>query len=126
MPPFLFRSTVKHFPDLPYEQIKNDILGTHYQLSLLLVGTKRATVINQQSRNKTYAPNVLSFPYDSHCGEIVMCPRIAAREAYPYGMTKDGYFGFLYIHGLLHLQGHDHGDVMERLEKKYVKKYQLS
>jgi len=125
MPPFTFTSTIKHPPTLPFETIKNDILGTRYQLSVLVVGTKRAITINQQSRKKDYAPNVLSFPYDKDCGEIVICPAIANKEAGPYGMTKEGYFAFLYIHGLLHLKGYDHGDEMERLERTYVAKYHL-
>jgi len=125
MPPFTLTQTTKTCPDLPYERIKNDILGKEYQLALFIVGPTRAQAINQLSRKKGYVPNVLSFPYESHCGEIVLCPMVAKREAKPYGMTYEGYFGFLYIHGLLHLKGYDHGDAMEKLEKKYVTKYQL-
>lgn len=125
MPPFSLHTSVKKIPTLPYETIKNDILGKRFVLSVYMVGSSRAQTINRLSRNKEYAPNVLSFPYDKNCGEIVLCPDVARREAKPYGMTYEGYFGFLYIHGLLHLKGHDHGSQMEKLERQYVTKYQL-
>jgi len=124
MPPFTLKHTT-NFPALPYEDIKNTILGKHYTLELFIVGKKRAQSINQKSRQKDYAPNVLSFPYTATHGEIILCPEVAKKEAGPYGMTIDGYIGFLYIHGLLHLKGYDHGDKMEKLEKKYVAKYHL-
>lgn len=118
--------TINHtviYPTHPYETIKNEILGRHYNLELFIVGKKRAITINKKTRQKNYAPNVLSFPYTNTYGEIVICPEIAKKEALPYGMSFKGYFGFLYIHGLLHLKGHDHGEKMEKLEKKYVVKY---
>ena len=40
--------------------------------------------------------------------------------------SKDGYIAFLFIHGLLHLKGHDHGDTMESLERRYVKQFGIS
>ena len=40
-------------------------------------------------------------------------------------MTTNGYIGYLFIHGLLHLKGHDHGTDMDRLEAKFVKKFNL-
>lgn len=125
MPPFTLTHTTT-FPVHPYEEIKNTILGKRYTLELSMVGKKRAISINQTSRQKSYAPNVLSFPYTDTHGEIVICPEVAKKEARPYGMTYEGYLGFLYIHGLLHLKGYDHGEEMEKLEKKYVAKYNLS
>jgi len=106
--------------------MKDTILGKQYILELSMVGKKQAININQKSRQKNYAPNVLSFPYTESHGEIVLCPEVAKKEATPYGMSYEGYFGFLYIHGLLHLKGYDHGEEMEKLEKKYIAKYQLS
>jgi probable rRNA maturation factor len=119
MIPFTLSATTP-YPTLPYETIKNAILGKRYVLELSFVGTKRAQTINQRSRKKSYAPNVLSFPYTATHGEIVLCPLVAKREAVPYGMTYEGYIGFLFIHGLLHLKGYDHGPAMEKLEQKYV------
>ncbi len=127
MPPFSLASKVASYPTtLPYEIIKNDILGKRYALTLVFVGEARAKTINELSRKKTYAPNVLSFPLDINCGEIVICPKVAAREAKDFNLSVTGYIGFLFIHGLLHLKGHDHSDTMEKLEQRYIRKYQIS
>ncbi len=90
---------------------------------MAFVGTKRAQKLNVAYRQKTYVPNVLSFPLDATHGEIVLCPEIAYPEAKDFNLTKDGYIAFLFIHGLLHLKGHDHGDTMESLERRYVKQF---
>lgn len=131
MPPFAITTTVKGVPSFPYETMKNDVLGKRYNLALTFVGPTRAQKLNATYRKKTYTPNVLSFPLDDTTGEIVICPDIARREASEYNHTKNGHIAFLYIHGLLHLKGHDHhtdieADVMERLERKYVKKYDIA
>ena len=124
MPTFTLTHTT-NFPTHPYEAMKDAILGKRYTLELFIVGQKRAITINQKSRQKSYAPNVLSFPYTDTHGEIVLCPEVAKKEAAPYGMSYEGYFAFLYIHGLLHLKGYDHGEEMEKLEKKFIAKYNL-
>jgi len=125
MEPFSISSTVQTYPQLPYETIKNDILGKRYQLSLSFVGETRAQRLNQTYRKKDYVPNVLSFPLTDTTGEIIIAPKIATKEAQKFSMTPTGYQGFLFIHGCLHLKGYGHGDTMDRLEKKYVAKYNL-
>lgn len=130
MPPFSIAQKVKSIPVFPYETIKNDILGKKYSLSVSFVGPTRAQKLNVQYRKKNYTPNVLSFPLDATTGEIVICPAIALKEHKSYQLSKDGYIGFLFIHGLLHLKGHDHhGDEdtvkMEKLEKRYMHKYSI-
>lgn len=118
-------TTRSAYPSHPYEKIKNDILGKDYSLSLSFVGATRAEALNKTYRNKTYTPNVLSFPLDKNNGEIFIAPSVAKREAKKFSMTVRGYVGFLFIHGCLHLKGHDHGATMERAEKRYCAKYSL-
>ena len=77
-------------------------------------------------RKKTYVPNVLSFPLTNLIGEIYITPEVAKREAKKYGMTVNGYIGYLFIHGCLHLKGHDHGATMEKAEQKYVRDFSLN
>ncbi len=125
MDTFTITATAKSYPKLPYEDIKNDILGKRYCLSLAFVGGTRAQRLNQAYRKKTYTPNVLSFPLDSTTGEIYITPTIAKKEAKKFDMTPKGYIGFLFIHGCLHLKGLDHGDTMDTAEMKYCKKYNL-
>ena len=113
------------FPDLPYETIKNDILGRNYNLSLNFIGATRAQKLNAAYRQKTYIPNVLSFPLTKEHGEVYIAPAVAHKEAHKYSMTPNGYIGFLFIHACLHLKGHLHGATMDKAEKRYSKKYQL-
>ena len=120
---FLQTNTTRSAYKVPFEKIKNDILGKHYQLSLALVGEKRARAINQESRKRNYVPNVLSFPLGQNAGEIYLTPKVAKREAKSFDHTEREHLVFLYIHGLLHLKGFDHGSRMEALEQKFLKKY---
>jgi rRNA maturation RNase YbeY len=119
-------STVRSYPDFPYETIKNAILGKTYQLSLTFVGQARAQMLNITTRNKDYIPNVLSFPLDDTAGEIYICPEVARKQAKDFDLSIDGYIAYLFIHGCVHLKGHDHGDTMDKLERTYLKKFQIS
>ncbi len=126
MPGFSIAHTTRSYPRLPYEAIKNDVLGTSYMLSLVFVGPRRAQALNKRTRNKDYVPNVLSFEIDSDHGEIYITPAIAKKEARLRGMTERGYIGFLFIHGLLHLKGMPHGDRMDEAEQHYCTRYNLA
>lgn len=120
-------STVKQYPTHhPYEEMKRKILGAKYELSLAFVGKARAASLNKNYRQKTYSPNVLSFPLTESVGEIVICPLVAKTEAAKFNLSVDGYIAYLFIHGLLHLKGHDHGDTMDKLERKYLSSFNIS
>ena len=118
-------ATARSYPRLPFDAMKDAILGTSYELSLVFVGRDRARSINQTTRTKSYAPNVLSFPLTDGAGEIFITPTVARTEAKKFNMTPTGYIGYLFIHGLLHLKGYDHGASMDRLEATYCKKFNL-
>lgn len=122
---FSIFSTIKTYPDLPYQKMKERVLGKTYALSLVFVGETRAKQINESSRQKTYVPNVLSFPLTDTAGEIIICPKAAEKEASSFGLSLEGYIGYLFIHGLLHLKGLDHGAQMEKLEQKHVQYFKL-
>ena len=113
-------------PSLPFKKIADDILGASYALSLVFIGDSRSKKLNYAYRQKTYIPNVLSFPLEDAVGEVFINPRQAMREAKKFGMTEAGFIGYLYIHALLHLKGYGHGDTMERVETQYKKRYHLS
>lgn len=117
--------TTKTYPKLPYAEIAAAILGKRYEVSLTFIGAKRAQKLNTDYRNKTYVPNVLSFPLTENVGEIFISPKVAEKEAKKFDLTPRGYIGFLFIHGCLHLKGYPHGDQMDKLEKKYVKKFNI-
>ncbi|MFT5037233.1 MAG: putative rRNA maturation factor [Candidatus Azotimanducaceae bacterium] len=123
---FSISSTVKEYPQLPYEAIKNDILGKTFELSLVFIGPARAKKLNESTRGKTYIPNVLAFPLTETNGEIFIAPTTAEAECKRYKLSPKGYIGFLYIHGLLHLKGFTHGPKMERLEQRFLERFKLS
>jgi probable rRNA maturation factor len=125
MQTFSIASTVKSHPTWPYETIKNAVLGKSYVLSLSFVGEARAQAFNMQYRNKDYIPNVLSFPLDDKNGEIIICPQVAKREAKKFNLTVEGYIAYLFIHGCVHLKGHDHGDTMDKLEQKFMRQFAI-
>lgn len=116
-------STVARYPSAPYADIKRAIVGERYQVSLSFVGSARARTYNQAHRGKSYVPNVLSFPLDRSTGEIIICPEVAKREAPKFGLSVRGYVTYLFIHGLLHLKGYDHGATMEKLETRYKRQF---
>lgn len=120
---FTLSHTTRSYPRLPYEKIKDEVLGKNYQLSLVFVGEERGKELNQLTRNKTYAPNVLSFPLSKNSGEIFISPTVAKREAKKFHHSHKEHVAFLFIHGLLHLKGFDHGKKMEALEQKFLQRF---
>jgi rRNA maturation RNase YbeY len=122
---FSLSKTKARVATLPYEKIKNDILGTEYVVSLVFIGATRAQTLNKTYRKKSYTPNVLAFPIEKNSGEIFICTQNLKKEAPNYDMPVRTYTAYLFIHALLHLKGHDHGATMERIEAKYLKRYNL-
>jgi len=94
-----------------------------WDISLAFVGTKRATDLNSSLRNKEYTPNVLSYETGKNSGEIIICPLVAKKQAKEYDMTYSNFVGFLFIHGLLHLKGEQHGATMEKQERLLLKRF---
>jgi len=101
------------------------------EVTVRIVGAAEARRLNRAYRGRDYATNVLSFPYDSGRGmlrgDIVLCAPVTRREARAQGKTLEAHFAHLIVHGLLHLQGHDHerpreAARMEALEKKLLAK----
>lgn len=119
-------STVASYPRHEYKKMLEAVLGKQYELTLVFVGEARAQRLNQESRGKDYVPNVLSFPIENNLGEIYICPAVAKKEASKFDLSVRGYVAFLFIHGLLHLKGHDHGATMEQLERKFLKRFGIT
>ena len=123
MEKFITNKTKYKIPKLPIEKIKNEILGKRYELSIVFVGEKRAKDLNKKYRKKDYTPSTLSFPISKSLGEIIICPNIAKRKAKKERLSEKKYIGFLLIHSMLHLQGKQHGSIMESKEQKYLLKF---
>lgn len=114
------QSTVKgKLPSLPFLHMKEAVLGADYELSLVFVGRCRMRTLNRTYRNIDRATDILSFPLDKKSGEIFLYADKARAYAKKFDRTPDEHLAFLFIHGLLHLKGLDHGSRMEREEKKF-------
>lgn len=108
-----------------YETIVRSILGSRYDLSLVLIGDVRARALSRRYRNKDTKSNVLSFPLGRTHGEVFLnIPKIR-REAHRFELTPAGHAKFLLIHACLHLKGYTHGSTMEKAEYRLVHKYNL-
>jgi rRNA maturation RNase YbeY len=114
---FSLHNTTRQTPDTSlFLPAKKHILGNNYDLSVVLCGDVRIRALNVNYRNKTYTPNVLSFPIDTEHGEIFLNLAQIAREAHHYHNTSHEHLHYLLIHGMLHLKGHAHGSTMEKAE----------
>ena len=108
---------------IPFEQIKQGILGSSYELSLVLIGDSLAKRLNVEHKQKNTPTNVLSFPISETEGEIFINVRRAQRDAKKFNHSWREHITFLFIHGCLHLRGETHGEQMERNEENYLKKF---
>lgn len=105
----ILNQTKKPLPRGPFLKLKEKVLGTSYELSLVFVGKRTSRALNRGYRGKDKATNVLSFPLSKTSGEIFI----------DLSFTEHSVI-FLFIHGLLHLKGMQHGATMEREEKKLL------
>lgn len=119
----ILNKTGLRLPVLPILEIKNDILGKNYSLSVAFVNKKESKEVNNKTRNKNKPTNVLSFALRKNEGEIILCPAVAKTENKKFNKTFAEFLGFLVIHAMLHLKGMEHSSTMEKAEDKYDKKY---
>ena len=108
------------------------------ELSLRVVDEEEARELNKTYRNKDYATNVLSFPFDGPediplalLGDLVICAPVVQREAQEQHKTELNHWAHLVIHGTLHLLGYDHmeaaeADEMEALEVQILKQFGMA
>ena len=73
--------------------------------------------LNSKYRNINHSTDILSFPLEVDSGEIYMCIDEAKKEAPKFDRNIDTFIPFLFIHGLVHLLGFDHGSKMESKER---------
>jgi probable rRNA maturation factor len=105
------------------EQIKNDILGKQYELSVCFVSKNKIKSLNKKYRKKNETTDILSFPISDKMGEIFICPAVAKIKSKKFYPVYENYLLFLVIHGSLHLKGLDHSDKMEAYEFTHYSRY---
>lgn len=103
-------------------------LRTDADVTLRLVDTAEGRRLNRDYRGRDYATNVLTFVYRDTpplSGDIALCAPVIAAEARQQHKDPVAHYAHLVVHGMLHLQGYDHGNdadagVMEALEREIV------
>jgi len=112
------------------------------RVTLRFVGEREGRLLNRRFRGKERATNVLTFVYDASVheaprdaprvgpltGDIVICIPVVRREAKAAGRSLRAHCAHLVVHGMLHLQGHDHehdesAATMERRETLLLRRF---
>lgn len=112
-----------------------DVLGlSGSSFDLHLVGDADMARRNAEFMGCVGPTNVLSFPageqgvaggegetgQEPWLGELVLSVDTLEREAFLYGQPPRTHLVRLLAHGVLHLAGHDHGELMEALTEQAV------
>ena len=105
-------------------------LRSDARVTVRVVGAREGRTLNHRYRGRDYATNVLTFAYPGGpvlAGDIALCAPVIDREARAQGKTLEAHYAHLLVHGLLHLQGHDHrrrrdAERMEALETRILKR----
>ena len=104
------------------------------ELLIRLVSPLEIQVLNKEYRLKNQVTNVLSFQSDVPeevgeliLGDVVICVDVVREEAVVGGKAFSDHLSHMAIHGILHLIGHDHADLvsankMELIEIDFLKK----
>src|SRR5665213_491615 len=99
-------------PVLPFAKVAKVVLPS-FDISLAFIDSTEAKKINSATRGKSYVPNVLSYRTSNTSGEIIICLAEAAKQAPTHNLPPTTFVLYLFIHGLLHLEGRRHGTTME-------------
>ncbi|MGM7447559.1 rRNA maturation RNase YbeY [Idiomarina sp. ST20R2A10] len=102
------------------------------ELTVRIAASEEAQQLNNEFRNKDYATNVLSFPFNSPVelpvtllGDLVICQSVVEREAEEQQKSAIDHWTHMVIHGTLHLLGYDHieddeAEEMEQIERNIL------
>ncbi|MEQ8718864.1 MAG: rRNA maturation RNase YbeY [Acidimicrobiales bacterium] len=101
-------------------------VGVRASASLTFVSEAEMAALNAEHLGGDGPTDVLSFPIDglearaagsgsadtppAIVGDVVVCPKVAERNAAARGRELDDEIALLVVHGGLHLVGWDHGD----------------
>ena len=100
-------------------------------ITLRFVNATEGKKLNLAFRQKDYATNVLTFPYELSKNElvadIIFCLPVLQKEAKEQDKLLKAHLAHLVVHGCLHAQGYDHeaakdAKKMETLEIQTLQK----
>jgi probable rRNA maturation factor len=103
-------------------------------VAIRLVDLDESRQLNRVYRGKDMPTNVLSFVSetpveiaDNCIGDLVICAPVVMQEAVQQHKPSHHHWAHMVVHGMLHLQGHDHeeqdeAEKMEQLEREILAK----
>jgi probable rRNA maturation factor len=112
------------------------------RLDLIFVDPEPMTELNQEHMGSDGPTDVLAFPLDGvtdpddafsgldelgrHLGDVVVCPEVARHQAPDHCGPYEVELTLLVVHGVLHVLGHDHAEVDERLAMQARERHHLA
>ena len=112
----------------------NEIRTSTGSVSIKFLGKEEMQSLNKKFRGKDHPTNVLAFPIDNSLdldtdslGDIAICHEVVLKEAKEQNKEVSDHMAHIFIHGVLHLLGHDHhheaqAEIMENLERRILSK----
>ncbi|MFN2488567.1 MAG: rRNA maturation RNase YbeY [Actinomycetota bacterium] len=110
--------------DVPVDEERLSALARHMlsaekvdgdaELSVLLVTQEHMRRLNARFAGEDHVTDVLAFPMMEDeeesllLGDVVICPRVASRNATAMGHAVARELDVILVHGTLHLLGYDH------------------
>ena len=116
------------------EEYEESIGGlTSCSLNLAFLTISQMQDINKKFAGNDKPTNVLSFPSngelseDGLIGDVAICSELIIEEARTQGKSTQNHLIHIFVHGILHLLGHDHeesssAEKMESLEVRILEK----
>ena len=92
----LSTTTKGKLPSLPFAHAKDTILSPSYELSVAIVDATTMRTLNNTWRQKDYATNILSFPYDKKSGEIFLYLPTIKKDAKEFDLSFEDFTMYLF------------------------------
>jgi len=110
------------------EILKTVSKNNFYLVNLFLVGKRKSQQLNSQYRKIDKPTDVLVFPFyrfykseieladdkSRDLGDIFICYPVVYKQAEKKRHSLEKEIYFLFLHGLLHLTGHDHEETKQK------------
>jgi len=118
-----------------FKKIASSLPGRGDLVAVNLVGRRKITELNKKYKGRRGSAEVLTFDYGSDepttdegdpRGEIYLYYGKASKAARRLGVSGRAYLLRLFVHGICHLMGYEHGSEkeakkMEEVEKKLLR-----
>lgn len=113
-----YRDYINDFNRVMETTLNHLKLGLDYEIACIILRDRGIKKINREYRNIDNTTDVISFAnidYEqeliSELGDVFINVEAASRQAIDYSHSLRREMSFLFLHGLLHCLGYDHGNI---------------